>query len=150
MLFAVGARSWRFAAGIVTLWIVARDFSRDVQGYYYLFVNLLAIQTFFDLGLTGVLTYVASHEWSAARNDDAAGAVARQRLGELLVRSRAGTPGARWIHRVGDCAGLVAVAANGESDDSLGIGVGRCRGYFRRQLMVQPFHRHPGGLQLCR
>ena len=88
ILFAVAARSWQFLAGIVSLWIIARYFSEDLQGYYYNFVELLAIQTFFDLGLTGVLTYVASHEWSAARNGDAVGALARQRLGELLVRSR--------------------------------------------------------------
>jgi hypothetical protein len=88
IFFAVGARLWQFLAGVVSLWIIARHFSKDVQGYYYLFVNLLGVQTFFDLGLTGVLTYVAAHEWSDASHDDAAGAVARQRLGELLVRSR--------------------------------------------------------------
>jgi len=88
IFFAVGARSWQFLAGIVSLWIIARYFSKDLQGYYYNFIELLAIQTFFDLGLTGVLTYVASHEWSAARNEDAAGTLARQRLGELLIRSR--------------------------------------------------------------
>lgn len=88
ILFAVGARLWQFLAGIVSLWIIARRFSIDLQAYYYLFIDLLAVQTFFDLGLTGVLMYVASHEWAAAKNDDSAGALARQRLGELLIRSR--------------------------------------------------------------
>jgi len=88
ILFAVGARLWQFMAGIVSLWIIARYFSPGLQGYYYLFVSLLGVQTFFDLGLTGVLTYVAAHEWADARNDDPAGARARQRLGELLIRSR--------------------------------------------------------------
>jgi hypothetical protein len=88
IFFAVGARLWQFLAGVVSLWIIARFFSEKVQGVYYNFIFLLNIQTFFDLGLTGVLTYFASHEWTAARNDDDAGAIARQRLGELLVRSR--------------------------------------------------------------
>lgn len=55
ILFAVGARLWQFLAGIVSLWIIARRFSIDLQAYYYLFIDLLAVQTFFDLGLTGVL-----------------------------------------------------------------------------------------------
>lgn len=102
IVFAVAARTWQFLAGIVSLWIIARGFSQEVQGYYYLFINLLAIQTFFDLGLTGVLTYVASHEWAAARNEDAAGELARQRLGELLARAR------RWYAW---CAGGFIVLA---------------------------------------
>ena len=102
ILFAVGARVWQFLAGVVSLWVIARYFSLELQLYYYNFVELLAVQTFFDLGLTGVLTYVASHEWAAARNDDEPGATARQRLGELLIRSR------RWY---GGCAvGFIVLA----------------------------------------
>lgn len=102
ILFAVGARVWQFLAGVVSFWIIARYFSVELQLYYYNFVELLAVQTFFDLGLTGVLTYVASHEWAAARNDDGPGETARQRLGELLTRSR------RWY---GLCAvGFIVLA----------------------------------------
>jgi len=86
VLLAVGARVWQFLAGGVSLVIVARYFSPEVQGFYYAFVQILAIQTFFDLGLTGVLIYVASHEWGA--NDKATAETARKRLGELILRSR--------------------------------------------------------------
>ena len=68
---------------------MARYLSPDTQGFYYTFASLLAIQTIFDLGLTGVLTYFASHEWGAAGNAESEEAVvARIRLGELLIRSR--------------------------------------------------------------
>ncbi|MBL8850079.1 MAG: hypothetical protein JNG89_10360 [Planctomycetaceae bacterium] len=88
ILYAVAGRTWQGLAGVLSLWIIARSFSLELQGVYYIFLNLLAIQSFFDLGLTAVLVYVASHEWSAAQNQDVAGAVARQRLGELLIRTR--------------------------------------------------------------
>jgi hypothetical protein len=100
VIWAIAARAWQFLAGGVSLWVVARFFSPELQGYYYAFINLLAIQTFFDLGLTGVLIYVASHEWSAARQADTNEAqLARRRLGELLRRSR------RWylLCTVGFC-----------------------------------------------
>lgn len=87
--FAVALRIWQFLAGGVSLWFVAQFFSPELQGFYYMFSSLLGIQTFFDLGLTGVLMFVASHEWAAARDEShAASRTARQRLGELVIRSR--------------------------------------------------------------
>lgn len=102
---AVALRTWQLMGGAVSLWIVARFFTLELQGFYYSFSSLLRIQMFFDLGLTGVLTYVASHEWAAAR--DPAGeqaARARQRLGELVLRTQ------RWY---GLCALAFGITAAG-------------------------------------
>jgi O-antigen/teichoic acid export membrane protein len=104
IFFAVAGRTWQGLAGVLSLWIIARSFSLQIQGAYSIFINLLAIQSFFDLGLTSVLVYVASHEWNSAQGDDAAAAVARQRLGELLLRTR------RWYAW---CAAGFVVVANG-------------------------------------
>ena len=60
ILYAVAGRSWQGLAGVLSLWIIARSFSLELQGVYYIFLNLLAIQSFFDLGLTAVLVYVAT------------------------------------------------------------------------------------------
>jgi hypothetical protein len=102
IVFAVAGRGWQGLAGVLSLWIIARSITPEIQGVYYIFLNLLAIQSFFDLGLTAVLVYCASHEWSAAQNNDAEAAVARQRLGELLLRTR------RWY--AGCAAGFLVAA----------------------------------------
>lgn len=98
---ALALRVWQFLAGGLSLWVVSQFFTPELQGFYYTFSGLLSIQTFFDLGLTGILTFVASHEWAAARDEtQEAHLMARQRLGELVIRTR------RWY-------GMCAVAFAG-------------------------------------
>jgi hypothetical protein len=85
---AILLRGWQLAAGVFSLWVIGRFFSPEVQGYFYAFASLLSIQMFFDLGLTGVLTYVASHEWAAASNEAHPESLkAQRRLAELVERS---------------------------------------------------------------
>ena len=79
-------RLWQVVAGPVTAYLIASHFTPELQGLFYLFGALLAVQALFDLGLTGVLISLSTREWDAALADDAA---ARARLGELLRRSRA-------------------------------------------------------------
>jgi O-antigen/teichoic acid export membrane protein len=50
--------------GPVTAYLVATSFSKDVQGYYYTFASLMALQVFAELGLGTVITQFASHEWA--------------------------------------------------------------------------------------
>lgn len=51
-------------SGPVTAILVARYFSPELQGYHYTFFSLLALQIFVELGLSGVITTFASHEWA--------------------------------------------------------------------------------------
>jgi len=44
--------------------LIASFFSAEMQGYYYTFSSVLAIQVFAELGLGTVLISYASHEWS--------------------------------------------------------------------------------------
>jgi O-antigen/teichoic acid export membrane protein len=44
--------------------LIARHLTPELQGYYYTFASLLALQSFVELGFTIVITNVASHEWS--------------------------------------------------------------------------------------
>ncbi len=69
VIYAVSARAWQFLAGPVTMVLIARYFSKDVQGYYYTFASLLALQTFVELGLHNVIINLASHEWAKLELD---------------------------------------------------------------------------------
>ncbi|MDH3688332.1 MAG: hypothetical protein OEU36_02455 [Gammaproteobacteria bacterium] len=64
VFFAILGKIWSSFAGLVTILLVAVFFSRELQGYYYTFNTVLALQVFAELGLGAVLTYYASHEWA--------------------------------------------------------------------------------------
>lgn len=57
-------RGWAMIAGLVTLAMVSKFLSPVDQGYYYTFASILALQIFFDLGLSFVVLQTASHEKS--------------------------------------------------------------------------------------
>jgi len=60
--FTVLARFWGSAAGVVTVFLIARFLSPSEQGYYYTFGSLVAIQMIFELGFSFVILQMASHE----------------------------------------------------------------------------------------
>ncbi len=64
VFFAVIGKVWALPAGLVTVFLISALFSPHLQGYYYTFNSLLALQIFAELGLGTVLTYFASHEWA--------------------------------------------------------------------------------------
>ncbi len=64
VLYAILARGWSFAAGPVTALFIASRFSPEIQGFYYTFGPILALQTFAELGIGLAITQFASHEWS--------------------------------------------------------------------------------------
>lgn len=49
-------------SGILILYFIARNLSKEEQGYYFTFTSILAIQIFFELGLTGIITQFVAHE----------------------------------------------------------------------------------------
>lgn len=61
--FAVLARFWQLLTGPITQLLIVFCFNEIQQGYYYAFMNLLAMQVFVELGLHVVIINVASHEW---------------------------------------------------------------------------------------
>jgi O-antigen/teichoic acid export membrane protein len=68
--YALLLRGWQLAGGAVSVVLIGWSFSRAVQGYYYTFWSLLALQTFFELGMCLVIISAASHEWSKLRLDE--------------------------------------------------------------------------------
>lgn len=67
VFFAVGQRVWQLSAGVVTVLLMTVFFTPQVQGYYYTFASLIALQTFFELGFSIVVVNVCSHEWAQLR-----------------------------------------------------------------------------------
>ena len=62
VFFSIMEKVWTLPAGLVTALLIAAFFSPELQGYYYAFSSLLALQVFAELGLGTVLTCYASHE----------------------------------------------------------------------------------------
>jgi len=49
---------------LVSIIFIAKYLSADEQGYYYTFASILAIQIFFELGLSGIITQYTAHEFA--------------------------------------------------------------------------------------
>lgn len=64
VFYAIVQRGWQFVAGPVTLLLIARHFSAEVQGFYYTFWGVLALQAFFELALPQTIITTASHQWN--------------------------------------------------------------------------------------
>lgn len=62
ILYTTGARITQAGGSIVTLLLIAKFLSKEEQGFYYTFASVLAIQVFFELGLSGILTQFVAHE----------------------------------------------------------------------------------------
>ena len=89
--FGILARVWSLFSGPITMLVIATGFSPTQQGFYFTFSSLLALQTFFDLGLMFVIAQFASHEFvnlSWGKNGTVAGEpVALKRFNDLLCKT---------------------------------------------------------------
>jgi len=64
VIFVVLTRGWQLLTGPVTLVLIATYFTPEVQGFFYTFASLLALQSFVELGFYLVIINVSSHEWA--------------------------------------------------------------------------------------
>lgn len=60
--YSSGARIIQAFTGVISILFIATFLSKEEQGFYYTFGSLLAIQVFFELGLTGIITQYVAHE----------------------------------------------------------------------------------------
>lgn len=60
--YTLVSRGWTLLSGVVSLALLTRYLTPVQQGFYYTFINILAIQVFFELGLSTVIMQFASHE----------------------------------------------------------------------------------------
>jgi O-antigen/teichoic acid export membrane protein len=75
VFFGVLAKIWALCSGSVTLLLIMARFNPEVQGYYYTFGTIVALEVFVELGLGTVIIQFASHEWAHLRLD-ASGSIA--------------------------------------------------------------------------
>ncbi len=76
-------------AGPITAVLVLHYFDPRIQGYYYTFGSLLALQIFIELGLSNVITTFAAHEWAALAKNAEGGVVGDQvALNRLALLTR--------------------------------------------------------------
>lgn len=60
--YSSGARIVQAFTGVIGIFFIASYLNGVEQGFYYTFGSILAIQTFFELGLTGIITQYVAHE----------------------------------------------------------------------------------------
>lgn len=70
VLFGILSSIMRLGSGPVTALLIAFYFTPELQGYYFTFGSLLALQVFVELGLGTVIIQFASHEWSRLGLDE--------------------------------------------------------------------------------
>lgn len=75
VFFGVLSKVWLALAGLVTIFLIASYFSPEMQGYYFTFYSLLAMQVFVELGLGVVIVNFTSHEWSKLKYDKEKGII---------------------------------------------------------------------------
>lgn len=62
VFYTAGTKLFQAAVQFAVLGALAKNLSPFEQGYYYTFQSVLALQIFFELGMTSVLIQVTSHE----------------------------------------------------------------------------------------
>ena len=62
--YSSGARIVQGVAGVLTVFFVSTFLTGVEQGFYFTFGSILALQVFFELGLTGIMTQYVAHEVS--------------------------------------------------------------------------------------
>ncbi len=86
--YTLVGRGWSLIAGPLTIILIARFLRPEQQGFYYTFGSVIALNIFFELGLTYVLLQFASHEkahleWATAGTLSGSN-IAEMRLAALL------------------------------------------------------------------
>lgn len=70
IFYTLLGRGLQISTALFTVFFIARYLSPDEQGYYYTFGSIVAIQVFFELGLTGIITQFVAHEVSHLQFND--------------------------------------------------------------------------------
>ena len=60
--YSSGATILRAITGLTSIYFISLCLTGEEQGYYYTFGSILAIQVFFELGFTGIITQYVAHE----------------------------------------------------------------------------------------
>lgn len=62
--YTILSRVIQAGGGLTAIVFITKYLSANEQGYYYTFASILAIQVFFELGLSGIITQYTAHEFA--------------------------------------------------------------------------------------
>jgi len=62
IIYTILARMIQAGGGVISIIFIAKYLSKEEQGFYFTFGSILAIQIFFELGLSGIITQFVAHE----------------------------------------------------------------------------------------
>lgn len=83
--YSAGSRVISAGAGVLSLLFISAYLTEEQQGFYFTFGSIVALQVFFELGLTNILTQFVAHEQAHIEAEDAGNpGVHASRLGHLL------------------------------------------------------------------
>jgi O-antigen/teichoic acid export membrane protein len=68
--WSIAARIWGIIGSLVTIIFIYVYFTPDMQGYYYAFMSLIALQVFAELGFTTVILFHTRDVWANLISDD--------------------------------------------------------------------------------
>ncbi len=64
IFYTLLSRGLQISTALFTVFFIAKNLSPEEQGFYYTFGSIIALQVFFELGLTGIITQFVAHEAS--------------------------------------------------------------------------------------
>ena len=62
--YTLTTRGVQLLSALFTVYFTTRFFSPEEQGFYFTFASIIALQVFFELGFTGIITQFVAHEVS--------------------------------------------------------------------------------------
>ena len=68
--YSSGARIVQGFTGVGSMFFISTFLTGVEQGFYFTFGSILALQVFFELGLTGIMTQYVAHEASHLTLDE--------------------------------------------------------------------------------
>ena len=68
--WSIAARIWGIIGSLVTIIFIYVYFTPDMQGYYYAFMSLIALQVFAELGFNAVILFHTRDAWAKLISDD--------------------------------------------------------------------------------
>ena len=67
IFYTLITRGWNIFSGLLTIAFITKYLTPELQGYYYTFNSLIALQIFAELGLSYAIIQIASHEKAKLR-----------------------------------------------------------------------------------
>ena len=73
VLFGIITKLWMVGSGPITVLLILKFFTEEVQGFHYTFASLLAFRNVVELGMTTVVLQFTTHEYAQLALDDKGG-----------------------------------------------------------------------------